>query len=72
MSMPKRPTDAYIAKLLCQLPLNLSWNDITLPENVLKTLDEADKQRLMCIVAYSLGRLLDDDRDTTADPRLSA
>jgi len=72
MSMSKRPTDAYIAKLLCQLPLHLSWNDITLPGDVLRTLNEADEQRLMCIVAYSLQRLMDEGRDATAEPRLSA
>lgn len=56
----KRPIDAQIACLLSQLPHYQTWDQITLPVALQASLDAADQQRLMCIIAYSMRRLMDD------------
>lgn len=47
-----------IARLLYQLPLYQAWDQIDLPQDIKDKLDDADQQRLLSIVAYSLQRLM--------------
>jgi len=62
-SKPTRPVDAMIARLLYQLPLYQAWDEIELPADLKSQIDEAGQQRLMCIAAYSLQRLMVNEQD---------
>ena len=54
------PIDANIARLLYQLPQYQNWQDIKLPEHLKTELDAMEQQRLMCVIAYSMRRLMDE------------
>lgn len=57
-SLYTRPIDASIARLLYQLPHYQAWDQVNLAPEIREVLDESEQQQLMCIVAYSLGRLM--------------
>lgn len=60
MQSDNRRIDADIARLLYQLPQYQNWQDIELPAPLKTELDAMSQQRLMCVIAYSMRRLMDE------------